>query len=98
MYILSIYIYIHILELKHFAESTVPGIKVTISCPITRTDNNSANVKVVHIRALLRTSGTKDIIINDNIGSDLLGKKGLHLSNKGVGNLARNMIEYLKNL
>ena len=87
-----------ILELKHFAESLVSGIKVAISCPITRTDNHKANVKVIHIRALLRTSGVNDIIVNDNIGVDMLGKKGLHLSNKGVGNLARNMIEYLKSL
>ena len=87
-----------ILELKHFAESLVSGIKVAISCPITRTDNHKANVKVIHIRALLRTSGINDIIVNDNIGVDMLGKKGLHLSNKGVGNLARNMIEYLKSL
>lgn len=86
-----------LMDLKKYVQSILPSSKVIISCPIVRKDNNHANVKVIHIRALLRTSGAT-VITNDNISVDLLGKKGLHLTNKGVGRLASNMIEFLKSL
>ena len=83
-------------ELKNYAESIVPNIKVIMSCPTVRSDDLTANAKSISIRALLRSNMT-DIITNENIGTDLLGKKGLHLSyKKGVGTLAKNIIEYLK--
>ena len=90
-------IYEEILELKRYTESLVQGITVVISCPIIRRDNNKANVKVIHLRSMLRTSGM-EIISNENIDYPLLGKKGLHLSNKGVRAFAANMIGYLKGL
>ena len=90
-------IFNEIVELKKFVEVQVPGVKVTISCPIVRRDNNKANVKVIHIRAMLRTSGLH-VITNDSIGYKLLGRKGLHLSEKGVGRFALNLIGYLKRL
>ena len=86
-----------ILELKRYAESLVPGICVVISCPIIRKDDSKANIKVVLLRSMLRTSGI-DIISNENIDYHLLGKKGLHLSNKGVRVFSANLIGYLKSL
>ena len=92
-------IYNELLELKAYAESIVPGIRVFISCPIVRRDDKSANMKVISVRAKLRAAKINDLITNENIGMDLLGKRGLHLSfHKGVGSLAKNMIEHLKSL
>ena len=88
-------IFQEILDLKSYIESIIPGVKVTISCPIIRKDEHAANVKVIHLRALLRTSGL-DIVANENVGMDLLGRKGVHLNQKGTRCLASNIIEYLK--
>ena len=82
-------------NLKSYAESLVPGIKVTISCPTIRKDDNAAKVKVIHLRTLLRTAGI-DIVLNGNVGVDLLGLKGLHLNQHGTRRLAKNFIEYLQ--
>lgn len=90
-------IYEEILELKRYTESIVPDIRVVISCPIVRKDINKAHIKVIHLRSMLRTSGL-EIISNENISFDLLGKKGLHLAEKGVRRLAGNLIGYLKSL
>ena len=84
-----------IINLKSYAESLVPGIKVTISCPTIRKDENAAKVKVIHLRTLLRTAGI-DIVLNGNVGVDLLGLKGLHLNQHGTRRLAKNFIEYLQ--
>ena len=90
-------IFDEILELKRYAESLVPGICVVVSCPIIRRDNSKANLKVIHLRSMLGTSGI-DIISNENIDYSLLGRKGLHLSNKGVRAFSANLISYLKSL
>ena len=90
-------IFNEISRLKMFVECQVPGVKVTISCPIIRRDDDTANIKVIHLRQMLRLSGL-DIITNDNITYDHLGKKGLHLTGKGVGRLAMNMIAFIKHL
>ena len=93
-------IYDELVELKTYAESLVPGVKVVISCPIVRRDDKAANVKCISIRAMLRASTSAELLLtNENIGLDLLGKKGLHLLfHKGVGRLAKNMIEHLQSL
>ena len=92
-------IYDELVELKSYAESLVPGAKVVISCPIVRRDDKAANVKCIAVRAMLRASTTTELITNENIGMNLLGKKGLHLLfHKGVGRLAKNMIEHLQSL
>ena len=84
-----------LLRLKSFAEYKVPGIKVVISCPTIRTDNLTANRKIIEVRKKLIGNGV-NIISNENITSVHLGKKGLHLNNRGVVRLAMNLIACIK--
>ena len=84
-------------NLKKFAEAKVPGLKVVISCPIVRRDDDVANIKVIHVRHMLKTSGL-EVITHDNIDYDYLGGKGLHLVNRGTVKLATNMIDFIKRL
>lgn len=84
-----------LLRLKSFAEYKVPGIKVFISCPTIRTDNLTANRKIIEVRDKLIGNGV-NIISNENITSVHLGKKGLHLNNRGVVRLAMNLIACIK--
>ena len=86
-----------IINLKSYVESQVPGVKVTISCPVIRNDERVNKLKVVHLRSLLRTSGV-DVVVNGNIGVGLLSLKGVHLNQKGTRCLAGNIIEYLNRL
>ena len=86
-----------IIRLKSFAEYKVPGINVAISCPTIRTDNGAANKKLVELREILKNAGYT-IITNDNIMFKHLGKKGLHLNQHGVKQLAVNMIAFIRNL
>ena len=84
-----------LMELKAFAESKVPDIKVIFSCPIIRTDNIQANAKQIQLKNRLKRSGL-DIILNDDITSDDLGKKGLHLKPSGSTKLARNILQHMR--
>ena len=45
-------IFEQMLQLKRYVESNVPGIEVTISCPVIRSDNGLANLKIIHLRTL----------------------------------------------
>ena len=91
-------IYEEIVRLKLFAEAKVPGIIVTISCPIVRRDNEKANIKVLHLRHKFRTSGLS-VIANDRVTYDYLGDKGLHLTQKrGLGRFSSSLIAHLKRL
>ena len=90
-------IFDNLMDLKKFAEEKVAGLDVLISCPTLRLDDNLANVKLRYLRNRLKRSGMK-IISNDNIASDHIGSKGLHLNKKGTANLASNFcrcIQYL---
>ena len=49
----SDHIYDGLVELKSFAESLVPGIHVTISCPLVRSDNKWANEKLIRVEERL---------------------------------------------
>jgi hypothetical protein len=87
--------------LKEFAESMVEGIKVTIACPIIRTDNSRAQAKLVQVKNRLRREGL-ETLDNDNITVESLtteGKHpGLHLSKEGTVELAKNYIGYIRGL
>ena len=80
-----------------FAETKVRGIHVTLSCPVVRSDNGLANTKLIALRNKLKRNGLS-IVNNENITYDHLGKKGLHLSRRGTGRLAMNMISYIQRL
>ena len=84
--------------LKTFAEELSPGIKVTISCPMIRTDNPLANKKLVQVKEMIKKVEGLSIIENDNITKDHLSVEGLHLKPTGTTQLARNMIAFMQNI
>ena len=84
-----------LLNLKEYIEETLPETTVILSLPITRMDNIQANNTLIKIRENIRSLNI-DIINNDNISRDHLGKGGLHLNAKGLGRLAMNFISYTR--
>ena len=90
-------VYDELIHLKDYAESKVPGMKVIISCPVVRSDNKLANMKILHVRNKLKRDGIK-IINNENVTYDHLGRRGLHLNRKGTSRLAMNMIACIQRL
>ena len=90
-------IFDEILQLKRYAESKVPDIKVTISCPIIRLDNSLANLKIVHLNQKLKTENVS-VIQNENIKREHLGKMGLHMIPRGTARMAMNFIAFIKHL
>ena len=80
-----------------YAEYRVPGMKVTISCPTLRKDNAHACEKLADVTNKLKRSGIS-IIDHENITDEYLGRKGLHLNGKGVVELAKNFIAFVKDL
>ena len=86
-----------LMDLKSFSEGKVPNIKVTFSCPIMRTDNALANAKQIQLKNRLVRSGL-EVIMNDDIDKNDLGRKGLHLKPSGSRKLAINIINYLRNV
>jgi hypothetical protein len=95
-------IYDRLIDLKNFAESTVPGIMVTISCPMVRSDNKWANAKLVWLKKrLMREEGRSglSIIVNDNITYDHLGENsGLHLKQVGTNILYGNISNFIRSV
>ena len=90
-------IFDRLMDLKAFAESRVPGIKVTLSCPTLRTDDGMANAKLVQVKNRLKRSGVC-IISNECISYDDLSLVGLHLKPSGTRKLAGNMIAHMRRL
>ena len=87
-----------LLNLRHYIEAKIPGIKVILSSPIIRVDNAKANATVRRLVEKMKLSHT-DCLINVNIGEDCLGVKGLHLNTKrGVGRFANNLITLIRKL
>ena len=68
-----------------------------LSCPTIRLDNRVVN-DVLRDLDLKLKSLTGDIISNDNVDRNCLGKKGLHLNPKGSGRLAMNYIALMRRL
>ena len=90
-------LYDRLIRLKSYAEKKVPGMQITLSCPTIRTDNRLANIKIIHLRNRLKREGI-NILSNENITEVHLGKKGLHLTNRGTSRLAMNMIAFIQGL
>ena len=82
--------------LKYFIDQMVPGVKIFVSCPVTRLDNKKANSTLCQLSILLKDAG--NIICNDNVDPSCLGRKGLHLNAKGSGRLAMNFISLMRRL
>lgn len=85
----------NILKLKLFIETNLPSCTVIISTPVIRQDNVKANLTIIRLNSLLRQLNIP-IVDNSNIDTQHLGKKGLHLSNRGTGRLALNLISHIR--
>ena len=73
------------------------GIEVIISCPIIKTDNKRAYSTIKDIRESI-TKLKVYYVLNTNIDETCLGKKGLHLNERGGGRLAANLISLIRKL
>ena len=68
--------------------------KVVISTPIMRTDNKLANSRIREVNNAFRN--VPNTILNDKFDGQCLGKKGLHLNQRGSGKLAVNFIAQMQ--
>ena len=84
-----------LLKLKTFISKSLPNSKIMISGIINRTDNAKASLTVKHLNQHLQ-SLELDFIDNGNIGEECLGRKGLHLNERGCGKFAINLIKKIK--
>ena len=87
-----------LIQLQHYVESSVPGITVIISEPITRYDDNAlACLRVRHLKGNIRKLNIK-LIDNSNIVRKHVGKGGLHMNNYDAVSYAVNIISLIKRL
>ena len=86
----------NILQLKNFLEKKLPNARVVISNIITRTDDKRAQESTMVFNKHLDELKLKTIN-NNNIQALDLGKKGLHLSQKGKAKFASNLKKVISN-
>ena len=86
-----------LLLLKEHIELKVTGVKVIISEPMERFDDNG---KAMRVRNLIRKLNNKNVPLlkNSNIIRKHIGKKGLHLNDYGNARCAMNIISLIKGL
>ena len=84
-----------ILDLKKHVENVVPDINVIISKLIIRSDNPKANSISGNVNKKLVKLGI-NLLDHSNISLDDLGRKGLHLNEKGTKRLALNIISFIR--
>ena len=84
-----------LLNLKLHVEMLLPNSKVYLSQPIIREDDMKARLTIKHVIDKLDSLGI-EVMDNRNITNDMLGVKGLHLSGRGIGRLAMNIISFIK--
>ena len=70
----------------------LPECDVAVSEVIVRSDNASLNGKITNFNKVLKTMNV-DILRQQNITKNHLGKRGLHLNLSGYLQLARNLIK-----
>jgi len=80
-----------LLKMKHRVERTLPSTKVVISSLITRSDDGKANLTIKKVNRHLNQLKI-NVMDNENITHQDLGKKGLHLSKFGKVKFERNLI------
>ena len=88
-------ILIKLFNLKKMIEDQLPTCTVIFSTPVMRQDNTKANNVQSRLSTLLHHSNVA-VVNNDNMDSQHLGKKGLHLNQRGQGRLALNFKSYLR--
>ena len=86
-----------LLQLKNFIQSKLPASVVIISEPTVRIDNANASLT---IHRLTEKLNQLDIMIldNGNITYDHISKRGLHLTGRGTGRIAMNILSMMKRL
>ena len=89
-------IYAEIVNLKKYIENVLPNVKVFLSCPVIRADNIRANHTLMGLDELLKSF--HNVIDNNNIDENGLGRKGLHLNKRGSTRLAMNFISRMRRL
>jgi hypothetical protein len=87
-----------LLQLKRHIELKVPGIKVILSQPIMRYDNDA--IACLRVSQLINKLDYINIPLleNQNIVRKHIGKKGLHLNGYGTAKCAMNIISLIKGL
>ena len=65
-----------LLKLKHHIKVELPGVEVTISCPITRIDTGKAKLTIKHLINRITVIKTRHII-NNKITEEYLSRIGL---------------------
>ena len=68
-----------------------------MSTLINRTDDFNAQV-VKDVNTVLKNTKDFNIMDNESIDVSYLGRKGLHLSNRGVGKMVTNFQKLVKSL
>ena len=84
-----------LIQLKEYILSKCPNTKIVFSSLIVRLDDENAAKVVAETNSKLLHLGA-DIVGNDNIQSNHISQRGLHLNGKGTTRLALNLINVLK--
>ena len=82
-------------NLKKYVHNVLPDANVYLSTPTIRVDDQKANHALRDLTRKMIAS-SYEIIDNSNVVSEGVGKKGLHLNDKGSGRLALNYINLMK--
>ena len=86
-----------ILALREFIHSRIPNCGVYFSTLIKRYDDRVAEKTVNLVNEKLRSTEI-NYMNNDNIDRTFIGKKGLHMTPRGIGKLVLNIVRWLKGL
>ena len=84
-----------LLFLKFLINEKLPDCIVSISIPTKRLDNPKASLTITHLNRHLKELNLR-LVDNDNITDVHIGKKGLHLNEKGTRQLAANLIAHMQ--
>ena len=84
-----------LLILKSSISKQLLSCRIVLSKPIIRHDNGKANLTLRNVNKHL-SALQSECIENDNISSQRLGRKGLHLNPKGKGRLALNFMKQVR--
>jgi hypothetical protein len=85
-----------LLSLKKHVEVKIPGIKVILSLPVSRFDNNVTSCQRVQELIKKLVGLNLPCLNNCNLTRKHIGKKGLHLNNYGTARYAMNLISLIK--
>ena len=88
---------VKIIQLKNHVVETLNDVHVIISLPILRVENRRANNTLIRYAANVYELNI-NLLDNGNITEEHLGKKGLHLSKRGAGRLALNIMYLIRQL